>query len=235
MAAAVQRERDAKERLAAADSTAKACKIALLNSEKKLKEYLKFAPALLMLRYPNEPLKALWELLSDDAIEGPSAAMTIINDPRCGPMKRILIEDDDPFWSHTYLRYMVSPLLCTVVKNRLEIFTLILMCIKVVSSSMREPLEMESEALLRTAAALGRVEFLRHLISYGLDINSKVSCPKRVPLHYAALKGHLECVALLIASKAVINAQDADGFRPLHLAAERGHFEVVKLLRSTRG
>lgn len=49
-------------------------------------------------------------------------------------------------------------------------------------------------------------------------------------LHHAALNGHSQCVMLLLAHGASMNAMDFKGSSPLHLAAWAGNLEVVRIL-----
>jgi ankyrin repeat protein len=49
-------------------------------------------------------------------------------------------------------------------------------------------------------------------------------------LHWAALYGYKDVVALLLASKAEVNALDNDRRTPLLLAADSGYKDVVALL-----
>eukprot|EP00004_Rigifila_ramosa_P005701 TRINITY_DN1636_c0_g1_i3.p1 TRINITY_DN1636_c0_g1~~TRINITY_DN1636_c0_g1_i3.p1 ORF type:complete len:177 (-),score=40.59 TRINITY_DN1636_c0_g1_i3:29-487(-) len=49
-------------------------------------------------------------------------------------------------------------------------------------------------------------------------------------LHYASQGGHFECVELLIAQKANVNALDYGGSTPLHLAAKNGHNKICRFL-----
>jgi ankyrin repeat protein len=55
------------------------------------------------------------------------------------------------------------------------------------------------------------------------------------PLHWAALAGHKDVAALLLANKADVNAQSKGGWGPLNLAAENGHKNVAALLRQHGG
>ena len=65
---------------------------------------------------------------------------------------------------------------------------------------------------------------------HGLDVTLQT------PLFYAASKGHLQIVDLLIQEGATVDVQQpGSGFTPLHIAAEEGHVEVVKLLVAQRG
>jgi ankyrin repeat protein len=50
------------------------------------------------------------------------------------------------------------------------------------------------------------------------------------PLHCAALKGQKDVAALLLASKAVVNAKDSCARTPLHWAAMKGQKDVAELL-----
>lgn len=50
------------------------------------------------------------------------------------------------------------------------------------------------------------------------------------PLHYAAYRGHLEIVELLLARGAAVNARTATGCTPLFLACQQGRAKVVAAL-----
>lgn len=52
----------------------------------------------------------------------------------------------------------------------------------------------------------------------------------KTPLHFAAEKGHLDIVTLLIDKGANINSRDSNNCTPLHIAAKYGRFCVVKYL-----
>jgi ankyrin repeat protein len=51
-----------------------------------------------------------------------------------------------------------------------------------------------------------------------------------VPLHWAAIKGHHECVQMLAAAGADPHVADPNGMVPLHWAACNGHHECVQML-----
>ena len=53
---------------------------------------------------------------------------------------------------------------------------------------------------------------------------------KGMALHWAALAGHVEAVALLLNRGAFVDSRNCWRRTPLHLAARRGHTDVVKLL-----
>ena len=50
------------------------------------------------------------------------------------------------------------------------------------------------------------------------------------PLHFAAFKGRLDVVKLLLEAKASMTVEDTEGSSPLHNAAFYGHIDVVKML-----
>lgn len=54
-------------------------------------------------------------------------------------------------------------------------------------------------------------------------------------LHWAADRGHLAVLRLLLSSGADVNATDADGLTPLHYAALAEQQEAAELLASTPG
>ncbi|KAL3469041.1 ankyrin repeat-containing domain protein [Aspergillus californicus] len=98
------------------------------------------------------------------------------------------------------------------------------------------------------AAAGGSVRLVRRLIDYGADINAAASeislewddlwkglaIAKNnrlclTPLVFAAAKGHLEVVQLLIQHGVVVGVRDESGKTPLCWAARHGKHEVVRL------
>jgi ankyrin repeat protein len=50
------------------------------------------------------------------------------------------------------------------------------------------------------------------------------------PLHWAAHKGHVDVIRLLLEKGANVNAQDKDRWTPLHWPAVRRDVDVVRLL-----
>ena len=67
------------------------------------------------------------------------------------------------------------------------------------------------------------------LINHGSSVGARGYC-NRSPAHWAAARGHTECLNLLFSKGAVINARDSYDITPTHLAAEHGHYETLKLL-----
>ncbi len=81
------------------------------------------------------------------------------------------------------------------------------------------------------AAQQGNVAKVKELIAIaGTNVNQVDGDTGRTALHWAARENRAEIIALLIAAKADINAQDRTGKGPLTLAAETGSVESTKLL-----
>ena len=79
---------------------------------------------------------------------------------------------------------------------------------------------------LMFAALEGQLELARLLISRGADVNK----PGWAPLHYAATRGHLAIMNLLLEHHAYIDASSPNGTTPLMMAAFYGTPSAVKLL-----
>jgi len=84
----------------------------------------------------------------------------------------------------------------------------------------------QDESPLMLAALKGLTELCRKLIARGADVNK----PGWAPLHYAATKGHVEVIALLLEENAYIDAASPNGTTPLMMAAHYGTPAAVKLL-----
>ena len=76
------------------------------------------------------------------------------------------------------------------------------------------------------ASLHGLTDVCRQLIKRGADVNK----PGWAPLHYAATRGHLEVMNLLLEQYAYIDAASPNGTTPLLMAARYGTPEAVKLL-----
>ena len=84
----------------------------------------------------------------------------------------------------------------------------------------------QDESPLMLAALNGLTEVCKQLIAADADVNK----PGWTALHYAATKGHLEIINLLLENNAYIDAESPNGTTPLMMAAQYGTPEAVKLL-----
>ncbi|XP_046983137.1 ankyrin repeat and protein kinase domain-containing protein 1-like [Schistocerca americana] len=73
---------------------------------------------------------------------------------------------------------------------------------------------------------------LRALLAAGADVGARAGLEGRTALHWAARKGDVEAVRLLLEAGAAVDAREIKGKQrtPLHLAAEQGGAAVVRLL-----
>lgn len=104
--------------------------------------------------------------------------------------------------------------------------------VKVVEVLLKAPkIKVESrsaqdESPLMLAAINGLTEVCKQLIAADADVNK----PGWTPLHYAATKGHLDIMDLLLENNAFIDAESPNGTTPLMMASQYGTPEAVKLL-----
>ncbi len=82
------------------------------------------------------------------------------------------------------------------------------------------------ESPLMLAALAGDARLCRMLIEKDADVNK----PGWTPLHYAATKGHLAVMTMLLDENAYIDAASPNGTTPLMMAAHYGTPSAVKLL-----
>ena len=82
------------------------------------------------------------------------------------------------------------------------------------------------ETPLMYLAVIGQTRRADGLIKRGAEVNRL----GWTPLHYAASKGHLDTVKLLLANAAMVNAPSPDGTSPLMMAAYDGSEEVARAL-----
>ncbi len=115
-----------------------------------------------------------------------------------------------------------SGLLMAVRDSTLKVVEVLLKApkIKVESRSAQD------ESPLMLAAINGLTEVCKQLIAADADVNK----PGWTPLHYAATKGHLDIMNLLLENNAYIDAESPNGTTPLMMASQYGTPEAVKLL-----
>jgi hypothetical protein len=83
---------------------------------------------------------------------------------------------------------------------------------------------------LRTAAARGDVAEVRRFAAAGADVDEQRGEHGGRPLHYAAHKGQVAVVELLVELGADKDATNAHGRTPLHVAAKHGQVAVMTAL-----
>ncbi|XP_070557137.1 ankyrin repeat domain-containing protein 66-like [Ptychodera flava] len=85
---------------------------------------------------------------------------------------------------------------------------------------------------LHEAASMGDSDLLEELIdSQKYDVNQKdAEWSNRTPLHWAAIKGHSECIRILIENGSKSGARTDTGYTSTHFAAEGGKLGALKVL-----
>ena len=99
----------------------------------------------------------------------------------------------------------------------------VLMEWKTTNLSIHNP-QMETPLML--AAITNQLDWAKKLIERGADVNQK----GWTPLHYAATKGNIEIMRLLIENHAYLDAESPNGTTPLMMAAHYGTPMATKLL-----
>jgi len=89
-----------------------------------------------------------------------------------------------------------------------------------------DPRNKVDESPLMLAALEGQLDTARTLIQLGADVNKT----GWAPLHYAATRGRLDVMVLLLDKFAYIDAASPNGTTPLMMAAHYGSPSAVKLL-----
>ncbi|XP_046983414.1 BRCA1-associated RING domain protein 1-like [Schistocerca americana] len=97
-------------------------------------------------------------------------------------------------------------------------------------SQMRSLSAEERDRRLVQAAEQGAVGELRALIAAGADVGARGGQWGWTALHWAASRGDVEVVRLLLEAGAAVDARDKDGWTPLHCAAAYRQAEVVAAL-----
>jgi uncharacterized protein len=80
------------------------------------------------------------------------------------------------------------------------------------------------------AAAQNDAEEVRSLVGGGDGNPNQTDDASRTAMHYAAINGNLQIIAILIKANAKLDPVDPLGDTPLHLAAEQNQTEAGKLL-----
>ncbi|XP_008050241.1 LOW QUALITY PROTEIN: ankyrin repeat domain-containing protein 66 [Carlito syrichta] len=101
-------------------------------------------------------------------------------------------------------------------------------------SSVTELTKMSDMTKLHQAVAAGDYNLVKKILKKGLcDPNYKdVDWNDRTPLHWAAIKGQIEMMHLLIEYGARPCLVTDVGWTPAHFAAESGHLKVLKTLHA---
>ncbi|XP_051847709.1 espin-like protein [Antechinus flavipes] len=83
---------------------------------------------------------------------------------------------------------------------------------------------------LHLAARFGHPVLLEWLVQEGCDVSLE-TLEGALPIHYAAVKGNLTCLKLLVAAdNRCVNRQTQSGASPLYLACQEGHLHIVQFL-----
>jgi ankyrin repeat protein len=99
----------------------------------------------------------------------------------------------------------------------------VLMEWKATNLSIHNP-KMETPLML--AAITNQLDWAKRLIERGADVNQK----GWTPLHYAATKGNIDIMRLLIENHAYLDAESPNGTTPLMMAAYYSSPNAVKLM-----
>jgi peptidoglycan/LPS O-acetylase OafA/YrhL len=101
---------------------------------------------------------------------------------------------------------------------------------KAIESSVRPQPLPPSEAQLWSATASGDTNAMALVLRGGTNPNTHHPQFGVTPLTWAALAGHRDLAALLLATGAKVDGRNRDGNTPLHAAAFLGRTEIVELL-----
>ncbi|KAG8231416.1 hypothetical protein J437_LFUL012426 [Ladona fulva] len=85
---------------------------------------------------------------------------------------------------------------------------------------------------LHDLAYLGTIGILKYKINDDSEKATKLDINERMPIHWAALGGHLEIVEYLVGLNSPVDPRDDSGATPLLLASSAGKVPVVKYLLS---
>ena len=82
---------------------------------------------------------------------------------------------------------------------------------------------------LHVAARAGKMDMIKFLVEYGVDININEGVPKSAPVAHAASEGKLSIVEYLFNNGAILDVSDPNR-NPLFSAIYGGHIDIVKYL-----
>ncbi|XP_062988447.1 espin-like protein [Elgaria multicarinata webbii] len=83
---------------------------------------------------------------------------------------------------------------------------------------------------LHLAARFGQPEAVEWLVQAGFNTATETR-EGAVPAHYAAAKGDLTCLKVLVAAdRSCVNKQTRSGATPLYLACQEGHLHIIQFL-----
>ena len=115
--------------------------------------------------------------------------------------------------------------------------------IEVVDELIRHGAKLKNSNALKSAAYVGRMEMIEHLLGKGIDVNEIPDYPDMLnqeremglgtALHEAARNGQVEAVRLLLDRGANPQLKNSLGRTALDLAKEKDHMEVVGVLSKT--
>lgn len=119
---------------------------------------------------------------------------------------------------------------------------LLLVCLWLISAhsvawcddSNVDKLDAQGFSLLHRAAMKGDVTAIEALLEENADVEVQQGTYKGAPLQYAAARGHLDAMRLLIEAEADLNAVDTAGRTPLMWAAMKGQSEAAALLIASK-
>ncbi|XP_065650592.1 uncharacterized protein LOC136078729 [Hydra vulgaris] len=94
--------------------------------------------------------------------------------------------------------------------------------------------DVHNKNVFHIAVQENQLEALEFLLEQDiLDKINDVDYVYKTPVHFAAAKGNVQALEMLINKNAHINVRDNQERTPLHLAADQGHVSCVKLIIST--
>ncbi|KAL1490906.1 hypothetical protein ABEB36_011581 [Hypothenemus hampei] len=93
----------------------------------------------------------------------------------------------------------------------------------------RRAIIQRNDLLLHEAVIKNDTEGVRKWLREPVEVNSRNNYG-RAPIHWAAARGNLEIMNILIKAQCDLQAKDKYGMQPLHMAAWHGHSEAVRVL-----